>query len=185
MQVVMWVVFAGSLCLAQVIASHRSSDRGKVVCAGVFEVRLPSELQVDSSGPDSDLTAHDSERTLRIHTAPLRSGRSPNGGSDDQVTVKFQGLSVTGVLDLPQYLPPSGEGETLGYRLRARAAVPKVKKLLVVTMDVSNPSPQEDEGLFEQVVRSIEIAKESGRAPSSRPSADDPDAGQTLDAGKP
>ena len=42
MQVVMWLVFAGSLCLAQALVHNRSVDRTNVVRVGAFRKAVRS-----------------------------------------------------------------------------------------------------------------------------------------------
>src|SRR6476659_8798385 len=93
MQVVMWLVFAGSLCLARVLAHSRTQDRANVVRAGVFELRVPDEFKVDSSGPNTDLLAHDTRRSrrLRIQSLPPDdSEESISARGDDFAPIKFR-----------------------------------------------------------------------------------------------
>jgi hypothetical protein len=165
MQVVMWLVFAGSLCLAQVLAHNRSVDRTNVVRVGAFELRVPDDFKIDASGPDDDLLAHDPQRNrrLRIQSLPLNGARrSIIARGEDQMPIKFRNLQVTGVLDVTQDKHMSDEGEAVRYRLRARAAVPNVKRVVEITLDVSPGDEQEDQMLMEDLAAGLRIARDAG-----------------------
>src|SRR5579862_1421466 len=85
MQVVMWLVFAGSLCLARVIAHNRTLDRSNLARAWGFEVQVPDDFRVESSGPDKDLIARDIRRNrqLKVQSLPLDDGLSMYARSDE------------------------------------------------------------------------------------------------------
>lgn len=179
MQVVMWLVFAGSLCLAQVLAHKRSVDRTNIVRVGAFELRVPDEFTIDASGPDDDLLAHDTQRNrrLRIQSLPLNgSRRSVSARSDDQLPIKFRTLGVTGILDYTRSKHLSDEGDTIRSRLQARATVLQIKRVVVITLDGSPSDPQdeqEDVTLIEDLAAGLRIARDAGRTTSTHPSSDD------------
>lgn len=169
MQVVMWLVFAGSLCLARALSHERHRNGANLVRTGVLEVIVPDDFKVDSSGPDKDLLAHDMlrDRRLRVQSVPLTDSEQwISGRSEEQVPVSFRNLQITGVLDVRRGISRSDEGDAVLWRLRAWAAVPKIKKLVVITLDVGPDEGDADREMIEDIATGISVAKD---APPSTP----------------
>jgi hypothetical protein len=182
MQVVMWLVFAGSLGLATVLARNRNVERTNVVRVGVFELRVPDEFKIDASGRDTDLLAHDEERSrrLRIQTLPLdglEGSISPRGEQ-----IKFRTLGTTGGLDVQRRIIRSDEGEARFLQLRATAAVQRAKRIVVITLDdfsldMRNEDDirKEDENLITYLAADLSIVGKAGRNTTTQSAPDDSD----------
>ncbi|HEY8751548.1 MAG TPA: hypothetical protein VIM11_26440, partial [Tepidisphaeraceae bacterium] len=169
MQVVMWVVLAGSLGLAQLLARGRMNDRGNAVRMGMFEVRLPAEFKLDPSDLGTGLVARDDTgRRLFVTEAPmLDPGQFFSPRFKDQSPINFRGLGVMGVLEVRP--PISGSGDTGGF-LIASAPLPKIRRMIVVGLEVTGGEfDRDDEDLLARVAGGITLAKsKAGKAPTTR-----------------
>ena len=187
MQVVMWLVFAGSLCLARVLAHSRSQDRTNVVRAGIFELRVPEEFKIDSSGPNNDLLAHDTQRSRRLRIQSLPPGEggvSVFASGEGFGKIKFRSLGLTGVLEAQQRTTRTDEGDTNVLQLRATAVIPNVRTVVITLDDLSPEDPEEDKILIEYFAADLRIARKAGRT-TSNPSSDDSDSEKTTDSSGP
>jgi len=169
MQVVMWLVFAGSLGLAGALSHSRNRDRTNLVRVGPFELRVPESFKVDASGSKSEPLAHDTQRNrrLKIQSLPLNSSRRSISGRGDgqQIRLEFRTLNVIGVLDSVNLKELSDEGDAERSRLRARAAVPKVDRMVVITLDTAPENRQDEEDdvtLIEDIAAGLRIARDAG-----------------------
>ncbi len=181
MQAVMWLVFAGSLCLARVLAHTRGQDRTNLVRTGIFELRLPDEFKIDSSGQNGDLLAHDTRhsRRLRIQSLPPDPGESISAIGENLAEIKFRNLGLSGVLDAQRRISRSDEGDAIVLQLRATAVIPDVRTVIITLDDLSPEDPEEDRILIEYFASDLRIARKGGKT-STHPSADGLDSGKTT-----